>query len=230
MTRPPDAAAGGWVDVTAPLDEHLPLFPGDSGLVRRHAQHLRDGHPVTETNVALGVHCGTHVDAPSHHILDAPDVDALPLEAFLGPAFVVDATGRDVVTADLVATVPAAAERVLFRTDNSERRLLRTPQFDTSFVALDVHAAQALAARPGLRLVGVDYLSVQLYGGDDETHRVLQRRLVAILEGLDLGPVTPGWHELLALPMALPGAEAAPVRALLRPLADAPPYDEGNTR
>ena len=81
-------------------------------------------------------------------------------------------------------------------------------------MALTVGGARWIADR-GLRLVGIDYLSIQQFGGDPETHRILMRAGVAILEGLDLAGVEPGPYRLTCLPLRLANAEAAPARAVL---------------
>ena len=204
-------------DISAPLDDKLPTWPTSRGWTRELTNDLRAGDAVTESYLAMDVHCGTHVDAPLHQLADGGGVDTFPLDAFWGPCLVVDARGQEVVGEDLVRRgVPAGTERVLFLTDNSERRRLREPTFDPAFVALSLEAATALSELDGLKLVGNDYLSVQPFGASDEVHRVLLRRGVALLEGVDLADVEPGGYELSAFPVALPGAEAAPVRAVLR--------------
>ena len=204
-------------DISAPLDDKLPTWPTSRGWSRELTNDLQAGDAVTESYLAMDVHCGTHVDAPLHHLAQGGGVDTFPLDAFWGPCLVVDARGLDVIPQDLVrSSVPAGTQRVLFLTDNSEQRRLRQPAFDPAFVALSLEAATALSELDGLRLVGNDYLSVQPYGASDEVHRVLLRRGVALLEGVDLTGVAPGSYELSAFPVAVPGAEAAPVRAVLR--------------
>lgn len=195
----------------------MPVWPTSRGWATSLSRDLRAGDPVTETELRTDVHCGSHVDAPLHHLVGGRPVDGIPLEAFVGPVLIVDAQGHREVPVEAVQGLGSNVRRVLFRTDNSERRLMREPRFAPDFVGLSLAAARALADREDLLLVGNDYLSVQPFEGDDDVHRVLLRRNVALLEGLDLAEVTPGWYELIALPMLLPGAEAAPVRAVLAP-------------
>jgi arylformamidase len=169
----------------------------------------------------MDVHSGTHVDAPSHLIDGGVPVASLGIDAFVGRVRVVDASGLRHIDGDAVERlVPAGTPRVLFRSNNSVRRLMRQRQFVSDFVAVAVTGAQALAARPEMRLVGNDYLSIQPFGGDNESHLALMRRRIAILEGLDLTDVQPGEYELLAVPLRLDETEAAPVRALLRACRD----------
>lgn len=206
-------------DISAPLSRDLPVWPTSRGWSREFTSDVARGDGVTETFLAMDVHCGTHVDAPLHHLADGDDVQRLPLDAFWGPCYVVDARHARVIDAAVVAAgVPDEAERVLFLTDNTELGLLRRREFEPTFVAITLEAAQSLALRPLLKLVGNDYLSVQPYGASDEIHRVMMRAGIALLEGVDLAGVEPGWYELSAFPVSLPGAEAAPVRAVLREL------------
>lgn len=208
-------------DISAPLGPQLPTWPSSRGWSREFTNDLQRGDNVTESYLAMDVHCGTHVDAPLHHLSDGSPIETLPLDAFWGTCHVVDAREAATVDTNVVDRVPEDAERVLFLTDNSVLHRLATPEFEPKFVAIDLEAAQALAARTNLKLVGNDYLSVQPYGASDEVHRVLMRAGVALLEGVNLAGVEPGVYELSALPLALPGAEAAPARAVLRPLSAA---------
>jgi arylformamidase len=146
------------------------------------------------------VHSGTHVDAPLHFAEGAASVETLPLDVLVGPCVVVE--GLE------VAAVPAGAERVLFKTPNSE--LWERDEFSEEFVKLDGEAARALVAR-GVRLVGIDYLSI----GDEEAHHVLLGAGVVAVEGLDLRSVEPGEYGLVCAPLKLVGAEGAPARVLL---------------
>jgi arylformamidase len=211
--------AGPWIDISARLDAPLPAWPGSRGLDVSRTHDLAAGDHVTETFLAMDVHCGTHVDAPAHVLVDGGTLSTLPIESFIGPVLVVELLDSPVIeAADIEAAVPEGTPRVLFRTDNSERRLMRAADFVEDFVALSVKAAAALAARPELVLMGNDYLSIQPYGGDVATHHLLLQAGIAALEGLDLIDVKPGWYNLVALPLRLDGAEAAPMRALLGPI------------
>ena len=165
----------------------------------------------------MGVHTGTHLDAPVHFIDGAPASEAIPLDAGIGPAWVVDATGLSgagITAGDLVALdIPDGETRLLFKTRNSA--LWAEPGFQASFIGLDEDAAAALAAR-GSRLVGVDYLSVAPLGHGPAGHLPLLSAGVAILEGIDLREVEPGPVELMCLPIRLIGSDGVPARALVR--------------
>jgi arylformamidase len=172
----------------------------------------------------MDVHVGTHVDAPSHFMEDGGPVSTLDLDAFIGPAIVVDASGLDVVQAgDVARLVPADSVRVLFRTDNSVKRRMRSGEFYADFVGLTPDATRALASMPNLKLVGNDYLSIQPYNGDPASHLSLMEAGIAILEGLDLCDIAPGRYDLNAVPLRLDMAEAAPMRVLLGTTAEEEP-------
>ena len=117
--------------------------------------------------------------------------------------------------------LPDRLERLLLRTANSAKPdLYRTP-FDADYAALTLDGAGWLAARGDIRLIGVDYLSVQRHALTTDIHRVILGAGIAILEGLDLRATTPGEYELVCLPLRLAGVEAAPARAILRPIGSA---------
>ena len=166
------------------------------------------------------VHVGTHVDAPWHYLEDGNTVEQLPLDVLVGPAIVAYLPGVSAVTTgDLASvTLPTDTERLLLRTRNSELWAAEVTEFREDYVALTVDAARWVVDQ-GIRLVGVDYLSVQRYDDSPLTHQILLKADVIILEGLNLADVQPGAYELVCLPMLLVGAEGAPARAVLRHLS-----------
>jgi arylformamidase len=208
----------GWIDVSVPLRPGIAIFEGDPTFHLERAFSIAGGAVCNVSRLDMGVHTGTHLDAPIHFIDGAPASESIPLEAGIGPAWVVDATavrGATLGADDLAALeIPDRATRLLFKTRNSE--LWGVPQFSTAFVGLDGPAAEALAAR-GIRLVGIDYLSIAPLGDPVDTHRALLGAGIAILEGIDLRTVEPGPVELLCLPIRLVGSDGVPARVLVRP-------------
>jgi arylformamidase len=160
---------------------------------------------------------GTHVDAPFHFISGGDPVEAMPLDVLMGPAVVTYLPEVAAVTAtDLEALdLPAGVQRLLLRTRNSKLWTTGVEEFQPDFVALTVDAAQWVVQR-GIRLLGVDYLSVQRFDDGPEVHQILLEARVVIVEGLNLAGVEPGEYELICLPLKLTGAEGAPARAVLR--------------
>jgi arylformamidase len=208
-------------DVTVPLRAGMPTWPGEPGPHLEQRKFMARGDPYNIRTLSLGNHTGTHVDAPEHFIEGAGTVEGLPVGALVGPCAVVDVTGDPHVSAAaLEALFPAGRpvpERMLLRTRNSTgpSPLWTHDEFQPGFAAVAHDAARWLVDRR-VRLVGIDYLSVEPYQADQPvTHRTLLGAGVVIVEGLDLRRVTAGAFTLHCLPLLLQGAEGAPARVLL---------------
>jgi arylformamidase len=211
--------AGGGVrvfDITAPLRKDLPTWPGELGLRRALRSDLERGDPVTVSELTLGSHTGTHIDAPSHFIAGGRTISDIDLDYLLGDAFVVDVTSArgHVSAADLEATVPAGVERLLLKTTNSGWSA-RDTSFRSDYVACDPSAATWCSDR-NIRLIGIDYLSVEPPDSTShEVHKTLLEAGIVILEGIDLKGIPPGRYTLIALPLNVPTGEGSPTRAIL---------------
>lgn len=206
-------------DISLPIGPGLMTWPTSRGFRTSRAMALAEGDPANVTWLEMDVHTGTHVEGPLHFIDGGASVDAFDLEVFVGPALVVRIDGPAVTPERLeAAALPAGVERLLLRTTNSDR-WASGPGFDPAYVAVTAKAASWIADR-GIRLVGTDHLSIEPYGADGETHRILMRAGVAILEGLNLASVEPGRYTLVCVPLHLAGAEAAPARAILLDTAE----------
>ncbi len=202
--------------------EGTPVYPGDPGVEIAARAALARGDAANVSLLRFGAHTATHVDAPAHFIEGAPTVSETPLDALIGPAHVVRVPdeARAVGESEVAALVPREAARVLFRTRNSAFWSERPASFREDFTYLTPAAALALADR-GVRLVGIDYLSVEKFqSADFETHTTLLSRGVVVLEGLNLGDVPAGVYELICLPLKIEGGagDGAPARAVLRTL------------
>ncbi len=204
------------LDISVPISGSMPIFKGDPMVNIARTADMSRGDPYTLTRIDLGVHTGTHVDAPLHFVRDGAAIEQLDLNALIGPAYVVDLSRVDgeITARDLDAThLPGGAERILFKTKNSA--LWEKPGFQEDFVALAADGARWLVERQ-VRLVGIDYLSVEVYGSTDfPAHHILLDAGVIILEGVQLKDIAPGVYELLCLPLKIQGAEGAPARAVL---------------
>jgi arylformamidase len=205
------------IDISVPVDASLPVWPGDPPF---HIDRFLDkdhGDAVNASRVSCSVHTGSHVDAPLHHIARGRGVEDLPLSILMGPAVVADLMDvEEIGDRELDALqLPAHVERLLCRTRNSNMWGDPDRTFRRNFVAITPSGATWLVRR-GVRLVGVDYLSVERFGADPpETHRRLLEADVVILEGLDLREAPPGSYWLACLPWKLRGADGAPARAVL---------------
>lgn len=183
----------------------------------RRVRDIERGDDCTLTVLSLGVHSGTHMDAPAHFLRHGRGIDRMPLSATVGPARVIDIRDRESIKPEELETYSLQpGERVLFKTRNSPR-CWKTDRFLKDFVYLTEEAARFLAARK-IRTVKVDYLSVGGYRqGTVATHRALLNAGIWIVEGLNLSKAKAGRCELLCLPMKIAGGDGAPARAYLRP-------------
>lgn len=206
-------------DVSVPLRPGMPIYHDNPGFETELDSSIAAGATANVSRLTMGVHTGTHVDGPSHFFDGAAGADTLPLEAMLGPAQVVElpdvGTSPIGVQALTAAFIPEGTERLLLKTPNSE--LWASDGFTRAFARLDGSGAEHLV-RLGIRLVGIDYLSI----GDGDAHRALLGAGVVALEGLDLRAVEPGTYELICLPIDLIGTDGAPARVVLRDLEGSP--------
>ena len=209
-----------YLDISLTISPDLPHWPGSPLPELSRRRDMRRGDAVNDSTLVCGVHTGTHVDAPLHFLADGADVTQLSLDVLIGPAVVATLPEVDAVTADDLEALnlPVDTRRLLLRTRNSECWRRGDRDFRPDFVALTTDAARWIVAQ-GIRLIGVDYLSVQIFRGDPQTHIALLQAGVVIVEGLNLAEVAAGAYELICLPLKLANAEGAPARAVLKRLA-----------
>jgi arylformamidase len=202
------------IDVTIPIRNGMPVYDRNPGVHLERARSIADGDTVNISRLDLGVHTGTHVDAPVHFIEGGAGTEAIDPEILIGEAHVVDATSlHEDIDAEALGTLdlPTGAERLIFKTPNSE--LWNLDEFTRGFIRFVESGARPLV-EAGVRLVGIDYLSI----GDEGAHKVFLGNGVVPLEGLDLRQVDPGPYRLYCLPLKLVGSDGAPARVLLEPL------------
>jgi arylformamidase len=203
-------------DITITLSTEIPVWPGDPNMSLARVQKIEEGDTFNVTQITMSVHTGTHVDAPFHILENGKTVDQLPLEILTGRAYVLHLPHVSLVTADHLAhsDIPPRTRRVLLKTRNSEFWSQNHGTFQTNFVALSADGAEYLVNR-GVKLVGVDYLSIAPYHAAVPTHEILLNAGVVIVEGLDLSKVSQGRYTLHCLPLKLAGSDGAPARAIL---------------
>lgn len=189
------------IDISRWIDEDTAVWPGDVAFSSRTVSSLAEGAPFASACFTMSAHLGTHADAPAHVIEGGAPIGRRPLEAYVGPARVMDLPGRGEVGPDALPRKGLGVARILFRTRGA--------------VSLSPLAAIALAEK-GAILIGTDADSIDAGDAEDlPAHRALLSRGVAILECLDLEDVAPGDYQLVALPLKFAGLDASPVRAVL---------------
>jgi arylformamidase len=204
------------IDISMPLNASTPIWPGSPGFSSRSHLSLASGDVANATLLGLDAHCGTHVDAPRHFVPAGATIDEVGLAALVGGAWVVDVSGTAAIDAAALEAcgVPDGTQRLLLRTDNASWPSMGHVPFHEDYVALTPDAARWVVQR-GIRLVGIDYLSIQRYADPPDVHEILLQAGVLILEGLNLQEATAGSWTLVCLPLSVTGIEAAPARAVL---------------
>jgi arylformamidase len=202
-------------DVTVPLSEDLVAYPGDPPVrFKRSKKIAKEGANYNLSTYSFGSHAGTHIDAPLHVIENGLSVDKLPLEMLIGRARVVEITAPRIDKNVLQEFDFTTDMRVLFKTRNSY--LWGRNEFVQDYVHITVDAAQFLI-KEGIKIVGIDYLSVDKFDSQDlPTHVELLTAGTIIIEGLDLREVEPGDYELICMPLKVKGGDGASARVVLR--------------
>lgn len=201
-------------DVTVPLSKELVVYPGDPQVkINRRTKVNEDDAKYNLSRYSLSSHAGTHVDPPFHLIEDGITVDKLALELLIGRARVVEVTAPCIDEAVLEEFDFTVDARVLFKTRNSY--LWSQKGFVKDYVYITPGAARSLI-NDGIKVVGIDYLSVDKFDAEPETHMALLGAGTIIIEGLDLREVEPGDYELICLPLKVKDGDGAPARVVLR--------------
>lgn len=210
-------------DITHKCRETLPAYGEPAGLGKFIWPHerIKNGSLINVSVFKMTTHTGTHVDAPGHvydRYFDAGyDVDTLDLDVLNGPALLVDVPRDKNITAEVMESlhIPRGVRRVLFRTLNTDRRLMWKSKFDTSFVGFMEDGAKWLVENTDIQLVGVDYLSVAAWDDLLPSHYVfLKSTKIILVEGLKLDDIEPGIYSVHCLPLRLP-SDGSPIRCIL---------------
>jgi arylformamidase len=205
-----------WIDVSIPLRTGMVHWPDNPPVSIERALDIDRGDAANVSKLSMGVHTGTHMDAPIHFFPTGKGIDSMPLTAAIGQARVIEISDPESIKPEELRPYQIqAGERILFKTRNSYN-CWQTNDFVKDFVYISSGAAQHLAEQK-VQTVGVDYLSVGgFYKDGAETHHALLGAGIWIIEGLNLSNVRPGLVELICLPLKIEGSDGAPARAILR--------------
>ncbi len=204
-------------DISLTIFPGMTVWPDDPQVELERMSKLEDGRNSNGSRMAMSVHTGTHVDAPYHFLKDGSTVEKMSLKVLIGRAYVIQiADDIDLITPKELeeAGIPPRTRRVLIRTRNSKIWQKDLRNFHTDYVGISAEAAEVLVKR-GVKLIGVDYLSVAPYKNTKPTHLALLKAGMVIVEGLNLSQVPHGRYNLICLPLKLEGRDGAPARAVL---------------
>jgi len=204
-------------DISIPVSPETVVWPGDPPVELERVSSMDAGAGVNVSRLSIGVHVGTHVDAPHHFLNDHRTVESLPLSILIGPAQVIQIPDEvSMISADVLekASFPPGTQRLLLKTRNSHIWEGGGKEFHPEFVALDETGATWIVQH-GIKLIGIDYLSIAPFNLSEPPHQILLKPGVIILEGADLSAVPPGSYYLYCLPLKLVGSDGAPARAIL---------------
>jgi arylformamidase len=203
-------------DISPPVAPGSPVFPGDTPYAQEWSATLAPGCPVNVSRITLSPHVGSHADAPLHYDPDGDAIGDVDLQAYLGPCRVIHAIncGAVIAWSHIEHALRELPARVLVRTYE------RAPvgRWDPALSAYAPETIERLAQR-GVKLVGIDTASIDPAESKTlDSHQVIRRLGLRVLENLVLDDVPEGDYELIALPLKLMKADASPVRAVLREL------------
>jgi arylformamidase len=200
-------------DISQVLREGIAVWPGDPEYRTRWITEIPRGGSSNVSAVDMGVHTGTHIDAPLHLEDTGCDAANVPVDRCIGPARVYSISVQECIrAADLIALDWQGVQRALFKTHSD----IPHNGFDSKFIYFKEDAAEFLIQKKVL-LVGIDAPSVDALDSVSlPSHRILLDQGTVILEGIQLGNVEPGDYELICLPLKLAGLDGSPVRAILR--------------
>jgi len=205
-------------DVTVAISESTPIYEGDPQVEIESVKRIARGDNANVSNLCLGAHTGTHVDAPNHFIDGTRRAEDLDLDKLVGRCRVIEIDASvDAIEVSHLSGIEGA-ERVVFKTRNSAFWNEPEKGFRSDFTYISPAAARLLA-EAGAKLIGIDYLSVEKFGSTDfATHTTLLEKEIVILEGVDLREVPAGDYEIVCLPLKYAGGtgDGSPARTILR--------------
>ena len=208
-------ASDHWLwDISPPVDAASPVFPGDTRYQQHWSAILGPDCPVNVARITLSPHVGAHADAPLHYDPTGASIGALDLAPYLGPCRVIHALGVQplILWQHLAHAAQNLPARVLVRTCVRAS----VDRWDPQLAAFAPETVERLADA-GVRLIGIDTASIDPADSKSlDSHQVIRRRDLRVLENLVLDAVPEGDYELIALPLKLMSADASPVRAVLR--------------
>lgn len=202
------------IDISQMLEDPMAYYPSLRKFELKWARHYRFGDSMSLSEIHMASHVGTHVDSPYHFIQDGKKINEIDLSVFYGTARVIEVPiNKQKIDVEFLKGYDRLPERVLFKTKNSG--FYKEKKFMEDYIYIDGEAAGYLAEH-SVRLVGIDYVSVDKYkASGKEAHRILLLKDIVLLEGIDLNEVCEGEYKLVCFPLKVKNGEGAPCRAVL---------------
>ncbi len=202
------------IDISRKIYPGMAVWPGDGNVDITRVSSIKRGNSCNLSSINMGLHTGTHADAPFHFIDDAETMESVDLSGFIGFVKVFEVDCGKAISADHLKELSIEeGDSVFFKTRNS--LIPEENGFCKDFIHIDVSGAEYLVKKK-IKTVGVDYLSVEGYGSSEHlVHKILLSNRIGIIEGLYLADVKPGRYFFSALPLKICGVDGSPVRAVL---------------
>ena len=207
---------GKIIDISVSFPDKVIIYPGDPVPEIKTLRSQEEGDRSNFSIITTGTHSGTHIDAPYHFLSSGPKIDEIPVDLWIGKAYVADLTFVEecVRDSDLAGIPLGKYERILIKTKNSQL-YSKTNEFCENFIYMHESACKRIVDA-GVKILGFDYTTVDKAGmGVFPAHKTLFAGNVCIIESVNLSEVDEGEYELICLPLKLKGIEASPVRAVL---------------
>jgi len=205
-----------WIDITVTIKSGMIHWPCEPVVRIKRRQNMDKKDSSNVSFISMSAHTGTHIDAPLHFIASGKGLDRMPFNATLGKVRILEIKDRQCIKPkELIPYRIKPKERIIFKTVNSN--YWKVNKFIKNFVYISPEAAGYLISRK-VCTVGIDYLSVGAYHKDGaQTHRILLKAGIWIIEGLNLKGVKPGYYDLICLPLKILNSDGAPARAIISP-------------
>lgn len=205
---------GKVIDITREISEDMIVWPGDPDVHITKCCSMDDGNDFNLSGISMGLHTGTHIDAPLHFIKGGEDVSSMDPGNFLRLVKVFSISVAECITEEDLKDLPInEGDALFFRTSNSD--LPEYGAFNQDYVYMDISAAEYLLEKK-VEVVGIDYFSIDGYEIQDySVHKLFLSNGIIIVEGLCLRDVADGVYLCSFSPLKIKGADGSPVRVLL---------------
>ncbi|MDA7818348.1 cyclase family protein [Sulfurimonas sp.] len=201
-------------DITLGISNSTITWPGNPKVNISKKNSIASGDICNVTNIDIGAHTGTHIDAPYHFVENGKKTESISIDNLIGVCYVLEVETKSLIELKHIENIDFTKyKKILFKTMNSQYLLQK--EFNENFIALSLDAAEYLIDK-GVHLIGIDYLSIESFYSDGSVHKKLLGNNIVVLEGINLLEVSEGEYELICLPLKVIGSDGAPSRVILR--------------